>query len=103
ARKSERILLRVFGVRPAAAALIAASFALIGGRSSTMQAGASPMSLATRVTAERKSRSRFGEISRRRSRAATTDRRVCGAACTEEAVVAGIIRAGPLRSRGDRG
>ena len=59
--KSERMLLNVFAERPAAAGLIAPSFPLMAGRSSSISAGAFPKSFATRVTAERKSRTRFGE------------------------------------------
>ena len=56
AMKSDRMLLKLLLVRPAATGLTAASLALIAGRSSGMRAGSSPSNDATRLTAERRSR-----------------------------------------------
>src|SRR5260370_41917422 len=60
ASTSERILLSVFGVSPAATGLMPASLPAIAARSSGRRAGSSPSSAATREIAERRSRRRGG-------------------------------------------
>ena len=61
ARKSERILAKRLVVMPTATGLTAASRALIAAISSAMAAGSSPSRIATRFTAETRSRRRVAE------------------------------------------
>src|SRR6266481_8864023 len=72
ARKSERMLAKLFAVKPAAIGLTAASLDATAGRSSRMTDGSSRSNAATRLTADRRSRSRVGERSLRVSNAART-------------------------------
>ena len=76
ATKSDRMLLKVLPVRPAAAGLTAASLALIAGSSSGIRAGSSPTSTATRFIAEQRSRSRVSERALWPFRAKRTSMRV---------------------------
>src|SRR5262249_49357094 len=61
AMKLVLILLKVFGLRPKAAGVMAASLMLVAGRSSGRRAGSSPKSSATLLTEERRARSCVSE------------------------------------------
>ena len=78
ARKSERILARRLVEIPTATGLTAASRPLITGISSTMAAGSSPSRIATRFTADIRSRRRVAVSLPSRSRAVSTPARVTG-------------------------
>jgi hypothetical protein len=71
ARKQERMLAKLFGVRPAASGLTGASLALIAVRSRGMRDGSSRSNDATRLTPERKSRRRLAMRSARSSSVAS--------------------------------
>src|SRR5216684_750971 len=59
--KSDRMLLKLLLLRPAATGLMGASLELIAGISSSTRAGSSPNKVATLLTAERRSRRRVTE------------------------------------------
>src|SRR5262249_52075518 len=93
ARKSERMLAKRLAVMPTAAGLTAASPALIDSMSSRMPAGSLASRIATRFTAERRSRTRVAESRPGRSRATNTVASVVSLAATE---VEGLFRLGFL-------
>ncbi len=114
ARKSERILAKRLVVIPTATGLTAASRALIAPISSAMAAGSSPSRMATRFTAETRSRRRVAVSLPSRSRAASTARQgdrpggagrasILLAFPAHEIPPFGSFGPGPERSREDRG